>query len=714
MTALIKQLDLPQAASRIPQCANDWLPIAEVARRLDMTPRHVRRLCADKWERVALAVQEGGEWLIHIGADPRLATALPASDLLIREDFMALPPAQQTMAMKRAECVRTFRRWKCERAEAVNIWLPALLTDLTKFYPDLPGVSQRSLYRWDKKAGHPIDVAELIDWRGWSASEQGGAGSPEAWQFFAKQYLDPNKPTLADCWRHTQMWAGERGIDWCSVHSCKRQLDQRITPEQQAYHRRPAEWRSKYSTYIQQHPERHAGGDCWVADHRPLDIFCRFEGQTYRPVLTRWQDWRTRKTVGWELSVTPNTDTILAAFGMAVRDPANLGPPRLVWMDNGKDFDCYALKGASKKDRQRGKMRISVDEDYFKGVFGAFGVEPHFSLSKTPTGKARCERSFATDAMQFDKRWATYSGKDTTHKPEWTIGGRAITLDQRMRKQPGIIPDFADVKRVLAEHIERCNNNADHAIDDLRDPRTQQRLSPADAYAAWKVPSVLADPAALALCLMPHTRPVTVGKQGVRVQLPGCPARYYGQFETSLRPFKGTGRKVYVAYDPSDTRHVQVRDDKLRLVCVASVNGDTGVYGAPESREALKSMMRDRSQYNRSLKVVKARPAMQYIPDNMLIAEHAAKQVAQRAPTTLRPDPDQPMRLIQTPFDGQSNELRSQSMRPRKVAGAESMSDELPDIPGAMIAPPPIASGMDDDDDIAPPSLGAMSLEDDV
>lgn len=660
--------------------ATQFVDVAEAARRLGKSAGHIRRMCAGKWSTAQLAVNTVDGWKISIDADPALADAGPGSStphLMIRDDFKALPPTQQTAAMHRSECVRRFRHAKLTLPGAVKTWLPGLLAELDKAYPELK-ISRTSLYRWDKQAGHPIDVAELVDWRGWANSEQGGAGSPEAWKYFSSQYLDGNQPSIKDCWERTALWAAERGYDWCSASSCRRQLDQRIPVDTQLKHRDPAAWRSKCATFIQQHPERHAAGECWVSDHRPLDIRCRFEGKIVRPQITIWQDWRTRKIVSWELSVKPNADTILAAFAGAVRDPSNLGPPKIALMDNGKDFDSRALHGRSKKERQAAKRanrdrETDVNEKWFGGVFGALGVEAIFSLPHNPQGKGRCERWFATMAVQFDKKWETYTGKDTTRKPE--------DLADRMDKRPGIVPTFAQIREAVGEFVTAYNANADHQMEDLRDPQTQAKLSPSDAYAAWTTPRVMADSSALDLCLMAHTKELKVRRHRVRVTLPGCPTRYYGEGAPELLEYNGTDRLVRVTYDPGDLRTVYIRDAKtLRLVCVAAVNSDTGVHGSPESREAHKRAMKRKRDHAKKKKALNQDWAAGVMPDDMLIAEEADKLAAGDSPepTTLKfPDPDgggSNVRVVQTPFDDESKDIRK-----LKVAGGDGDCDDMPD-----------------------------------
>src|SRR5690606_657111 len=101
---------------------------------------------------------------------------------------------------------------------------------------------------------------------------------------------------------------------------------------------------------------------CWVGDHAQLDLVCRFGVKLIRPWITIWQDWRTRRVVGWCLSESPDSTTLLAALRMGLLAPANFGGPDLVWIDNGKDYDSYTLHGRTKKERQQlrfNKVRIT-------------------------------------------------------------------------------------------------------------------------------------------------------------------------------------------------------------------------------------------------------------------------------------------------------------------------------------------------------------------
>jgi hypothetical protein len=292
--------------------------------------------------------------------------------------------------------------------------------------------------------------------------------------------------------------------------------------------------------------------------------------------------------------------------------------------------------------------------------------------------------------------WATYTGKDTTRKPEGLAG--------RIGEKSRVIPRFEQVRDHVADFVAHYNANADHAMEDLRDPQHQLKLSPNEAYAAWTTPRKMADPTALDLCLMPHTKPVKVGRQGVRVQLPGCPARYYGQYEAALRPYKGTKRKVYVAYDPADTRRVQVRDEKIGLICIAALNSNTGVYGSPQSRDALKAAMHEKAEYNRGLNLMRKHQRTAYLNNDYLVAQKAAElEAAQNVESRIGPDPDRPMRLVQTPFDGQSKDVQRQTFK--QAAGAETSdrSSAMVDVTKLLADRPRVVVERSDSERIADP-----------
>lgn len=672
---------------------SQWVDARDAATKLGVNIGHLRRRCASELAPKAQAIMTappatvpggGGQarWFIHRGVDARLTN--DSERRSTTADLAAYPKDKVDDALARAACVKTFRHVKATRGGQLKDWLDALIVELAAKHPSL-NISRAALYRWDVQLKEPGDITPLIDRRG---GDQRSVGHPSCWKMFTTLYLDQRQPSLAECWRQVKIHAKANDLPWCSKRTCERQLDAKIPPETQMFNRDPKAWRHKYAPYIEQDAERFPAGRCWVGDHTQLDFWTRYGKELVRPWLTTWQDWRTRKIVGWQLSPSPNSDTIMAALKRGLVDSSNMGGPSTVWIDNGKDYDCWFLHGQTKKERQQRAYSKGefVDESQFEGLFSLLQIDAHFSVPYGPNGKARQERWYGTLHTQFDKRFATYCGSSTATKPE---------ILESILKRAINIPSFDHARQRLDEFIAAFNDNGDHQMSDLVDDNGTT-LSPAQAMTAMcDTRRVMADPDVIDYVCQHWHPPVTVGRNGVTIRPYGI-ALTYGYADPNLTPYKapvGRGRKkprVLVSFDPDDLRQVRVHTTSGKLICIAAENELGGKDGAI-GRQTVSDLTKRKRQYAKSLKNVGENRHFEYLSAAELLHEQS-----QPDPT---PDPTPgvagSIQMIQTPMDGQGDALQRERMR--QAAGGElDASDQGDQKP---LDPSVFDARKDDDDD---------------
>jgi len=343
----------------------------------------------------------------------------------------------------------------------------------------------------------------------------------------------------------------------------------------------------------------------------------------------------------------------MAAIGHALRDQSkDVGPPRMACIDNGKDFDAYVFHGQTKKERrQRAVSAGHCDETFFAGIYRLLGVEVSFSLPYNPNGKPRQERFYGRLHEKFCKSWFSYTGSSTETRPERLL---------EILNTPGRVPNFADVQSSLGEFITGFNKNAEHQVQDLVD-EDRERLSPDGAMSRWLATRrAFADPTVLDALLQKWHQPVTVGRNGISLSIQGVRVRY-GQYEPALRQYKGSKRKVHVCYDPHDVRAVQVRDEQGRFICMAEANKLGGLKGAI-GEDRIKEHMKDKREYDRAQKIVVKQKGMRRVESG---EERIARDASKSAPA---PNPER-LQPIQTPLDGQSEQVAASSYK--LAAGAE-------------------------------------------
>ena len=667
MTAALQLANYTDQAGGAPCAAGlDWsmlMPASEAAPIMGKSDRQIRRLCAEQLAERGLAFHAappgGGKarWFVDRRADARLADGARAMVTGQASQLQHATEQQRRRAFARADCVRQFRELRESAAGSMEQRIPDLVEQLRAKYPEMR-ISRTTLFRWDRKMGSggaDGGVAALVDSPG---GDQKSLGDGPAWQMFEQLYCDDRQPAITDCWKRVKIAARANGWAWCSERTCRRQLNRRITPERQLATRQPGKWRKQMQPTIDQNPEAWAAGQCIVGDHAQCDFLCWAGRSLVRAWATIWLCWRTRRVCG-VLSLAPNSSTILAALRAYILDEGNPGPPRVAWVDGGRDYDAWTFTAQTKQQRLR-KLSIEYDEVQFKGLFGLLDIEPHTSLAYNPNGKSRCEAWFRQMHSNFDRSFTSYVGNSPEARPE----SLKAVLDS-----PALAPTFAEAAEEFQRYLKASNARRDHQIEDLCDPRGMIPLSPDEAMQQW-APSrrVLADPAALDLLLQIWHRPVKLTRRGV-VIAPFGQRLAYGGMDPALSHLKALKAKdrptVRVSYDPADLSRVRVYSEQFRFITEARLNETGG--GSKISQEQLKELMKRKRQYAKAIKTVESNRELEYLTAAEVLT--LSQPDPATAPKPRQSSIDQSLTVVETPLDGQAKDLQRDQMR--QAAGAE-------------------------------------------
>lgn len=686
MTAALALATEPRAPS---VDVSKMVQIDQAAVLLGCNTDALRRKCRDEFADRGLAVKApppfGGKptWFLARDLDVKLCSDEMA-ELHREPDLTGYTDSQRQQAYRRRAAVHRFRQAKKDRRGPVKQWLPSLLKELERDPTCPDSISRAAIYKWDKAYQRASDLHKLVDLRG---GDQKSQGAPAAWDAFRDLYLDERQPTIRSCWEKVRAWAKGEGVAWCSYESCRRQLDQRIPPEQAMRVREPKRYRDTMEPRAEIHPDMYRINELWEGDHSQLDFWVTPPGggKPFRPWVTAWKCWRSRRVVGWVMSESPNSSTIRAAFRRALLDEANHGGPLAVAIDNGKDYESWFLHGQTKSERKR-KLDVRQDEADFNGLFEHVGVKVHFTLPYNPTGKSRVERWFGILHDRFDREQPTYCGRDHQHRPESLA---------KMLRDRSAIPTFDQVREQLDRWIRAWNASAEHSVKDLVDDQGV-KLSPDDMMARCDFSKPLPEGRVLDLMLHRFERPVPVTKRGVTIRPFGVSASF-GAYEPALAPYKRSGRGkkrplVFVSFDPDDTelRGVQVWDSSMRWICEAKPNRRGGEL-ALDRRQA-REHAKDKAAYRKAVHSVTRNSHLEYLTDAELMEEKAAErerpQLPAETPTKLRFTGDR------GPFEDAAKRLQRHQLK----ADAEAEN-------------PMRKTGTDDRDD-APNILEVLSMDD--
>jgi transposase InsO family protein len=170
--------------------------------------------------------------------------------------------------------------------------------------------------------------------------------------------------------------------------------------------------------------------DCWV------QVELDGKKTAVRPYLVGLIDTRSRVLVGWAICTCPN-NRIIKKMLMHMMYPKENSPvqgvPRIILIDNGKDWTAQALTGRSRTER------ISLDGE-IRGFYKSIGIDDDMrALPYQPWTKAQIERFFGTLTNKFAKSFESYTGtltaQYTTSKikkdiPKMLEAGNLISIDE--------------------------------------------------------------------------------------------------------------------------------------------------------------------------------------------------------------------------------------------------------------------------------------------
>ncbi|HUO07071.1 MAG TPA: Mu transposase C-terminal domain-containing protein [Phycisphaerae bacterium] len=633
-----------------------WIDVKTAAERMNASERWVLSLCSSKWACRSLARLEtppgGGKprWVVREDADPALARIkfpeqLPA-------DIRSLTESQRKEYARRVEI---YHAWEAACSDAIRSG-GTIERATAAFIGRVQAesgvaIDDKTLYAWRKRYRSQGNTG-LMDGR-WKRKDKHDLEDPML-TLAARLWRNPNRPSVQLCYDMAKDEAIEKGWHVWSLGTVDRYIRRHVNPCVAIYRRAGKKaFTDQAETYIERDYSGLLPNDLWNSDHHEFDVMVQLPGERAnlntgevkrrhaRPWLTVWQDCRSRKIVGWAVYASdPNTDCILLALHRAVKSH---GVPKECAVDNGKDFDSFALHGRTKRERH-----TRIDREIVTGAFALLTIKPH-NVEKYHGQSKPCERFFGTLEGRFGKTWPTYCGNKPENRPEG--------LQDRLDK--GQAPTLEEFTAAFAEWVESDHNQKPHTGDGV-DGET-----PAAVFDRLLPEKRTAPEAHLDFLLQKSSRPVKVTQNGVVFD-----GLRYGKYEPALRPL--LGQKVTLRMDPADVSRVTVWMLDGRFVCVAPANQRVP---ANATREVLNAAIAEKRRDTKAkLAYNEARLRMSDdLTDRVLrAASRRAHEQAQNA----APDPVPPsIRPIRTPIDEHLERAQRALQVPamRLAAGAEGL-----------------------------------------
>jgi putative transposase len=449
------------------------------------------------------------------------------------------------------------------------------LLTLSCMNPANKNISAQTLYRWrqDYRAGGRTDLLP-----GWGESKHEESIDPAAWAYFVQIYGTQRKRTAGDCYRELQMVAALRGWKIPNIRTIHRLIKRLPVAFWTELREGKEVFEQTCLPYMQRDRESINGNEWWIGDCHTLDFFAKGpNGNAVRLVLSAWVDFRSVKWMGWHIDYTGNTDTVMAGFARGAMSPD--GIPYGVYMDNGREYDN--LQFAYGGHRRKTKDLDKYNEGRIRSLVHQLCIETIFAIPKNARAKI-IEREFREVARLFSKRFITYCGSKPNERPAELNG---------ILKDKTNLPDLQTVRQLFDSWIVTERNQQPSQGNG------RKKETPDQVFARTRLPIRRVSEAVMRLCFMPHSKPLEVENEGIKI----FDTWYYdATLVTHLT------EKVIVRYRNDDLSKVYIFTLDEQLICEAQMMG---------KYHAVKATKEDYEQH-KSLKK-RARQRIEEIKDNL-------------------------------------------------------------------------------------------------
>ncbi|MCM1192692.1 MAG: Mu transposase C-terminal domain-containing protein [Acetatifactor muris] len=454
--------------------------------------------------------------------------------------------------------------------------------------------------------------AALIDGRGRHENHKKGIPD-EVFAVFMSYYLDESRKSVQKCISMTETWIRHEGktefLPLASRQTFTREILRSIPPAAVVLCREGIKaCTDKMLPYIKRIYEDLYSNDIWVCDNHTFDVFVN-DGEHEKPVrvyLTAFQDVRSRKFVGWYVTLNPSSSATLIALRRGIEE---YGIPKRILSDNGREFLTFDIGGRG----FRKSRKPSREEHEIPTILDNLGIEFRTAMVKNARAKI-IERAFLDVKNEFSKMFEGYTGGTIAERPE------RLKKTGRDADNFILLPEFVEY---VDKYIRGIFNKHKHGGMGMNN------RTPDQVYAACLVEQRAATPEQLNLMMLRNTRMQKVGRDGVHLDL-------YGQkvfFNSNDLNFYHIGRKVYFRYDPDHLEEVRVYDDRDRFLCTAQQTGTLSYFA---DKEAVKEAVQENRKYMKAVKTWKEQHVKQAHDELELLMWQAEQNMAE---DRIRPNP---------------------------------------------------------------------------
>lgn len=542
-----------------------WLTVSQVADLLNITERAVRqnikKYCEEEkfiYRCVKGKGQGGMHYEILLESLPQKAqdkyNGVEHQEEEEIHPMMACNGKQRDLACYRFKIIKEYKDFKKEYP--LRDKKEAFLERYNEEHTDKP-ITYRQLNHWEKRFDEK-GWDGLIDRRG--GALKGKSTIPDdVWNVFKKLWLQESQPSVQSCYDLTKEHFADRKIP--AIDAFKRKIKLIPYIVKVRYREGKKACNDKCMPYIPQDYSHTYSNQLWIADHHIFDVLVVDEnGRVFRPWLSAWQDYHSKMFVGYVLNkIEPNSDIVLDSFARACHSH---GIPDGVKLDNGKDYKTYDL----------------FNKDFPMSVCNMMNIDVTYALPYNAKAKP-IERTFRTLEERYCKHLPSYIGNDPKKRPE------------KMKKVNTQLKDVAmpynEFRKFVDDMLKTYNSTVHSAL---------KGKSPIEAYKEDFISPmrIVADKDVLNMFLMRTSKPIKVGRNGVRV-----PAIGYYYDDTRLIPYQG--QEVYVRYNSEDVRKVYIFTTDNDFICGAKCV-ELSEHKSAVTMEYIRELQRKKKARNKFIK----------------------------------------------------------------------------------------------------------------
>ncbi|MDR2024051.1 MAG: Mu transposase C-terminal domain-containing protein [Hungatella sp.] len=321
-----------------------------------------------------------------------------------------------------------------------------------------------------------------------------------------------------------------------------------------------------------------------VGDVHTFDIWVQYTApngkvKAIRPKLTAWEDMKSRCITGDVMSVNTNSDTLKESLVKMSYSKIG-GIPKIMHIDNGKDFTSKTLTGQNRKDRH-----IQFDSETV-GFYQSIGIQEVGRSKPYQPWDKPIERFFRTVCDQFSRWFESYTGTLTGSK---TYAKRQKDVDKMLER--GELLTMEEFFEIWTDWKENVYHKREHL--GLK-KAGEKWVTPLEVFENAPRYEKAAPPREYAAMLLMKAETALVRNQGIIK---------FGQLYTDYELCHYVGQKVGIKWDIDDVTKLYVFDKEGKKICEA-VSAELLQFGPRVSQAALETLMKNQKRQERQMREI--------------------------------------------------------------------------------------------------------------